>query len=405
MPLLAILATEEQARLEALRECRILNSDPDPEFDTLVAHAGRLTRSPIALLSLVDESRQWFKARIGVSATHTPRSLSFCAHTIRQMTPMIVSDARLDPRFADNPLVTGDPYIVFYAGWPLITPDGHALGSLCVIDHEPRVLTATQQEAMALLARQVVLSLELRRAVSRGAEIVSPLSELATREAEREAGQAARTRMAQLIVHDLKNPLTVIGANATYVLESGTVDPSSADALRDVLGAAARMQAMLLDLLDTSREAAGDGKLIARKRPVELAALVSSVVGHSPRLDVDVDPELTLTADPSLLTRLLENLLDNAQRHAPSGSAITISAQRTRDGVLLSVADLGPGIADLHKHRIFDRYVQLDASTKRTGRGLGLVFCKLAAEAHDGAIYVEDNRPRGARFCVSLPDR
>ncbi len=410
MPLLRTMdPTDESDRLHALHSCNILDSAPEPEFDALVKHAARIARVPTALVSLVDEARQWFKARVGMAVSETPRTISFCGHTIRQSTPLVVEDARVDPRFADNPLVTGDPGIVFYAGWPLVTHEGFALGSLCVIDQVPRRLTVAQHEAMALLARQVVLSLELRRAPTQGIEIVSPLSELADDSASRQNADRARSRLAQLVVHDLKNPLTAIASNAAFVLDTAHLTGEQGDAIRDVLDSANRMQAMLLDLLDIGRSGSGDGQLVARPQAINFTQLVRSVVGngtdHATRTTIRVECErdLKFRADPSLFARVLANLVDNARRHAPSDSTVVISARHQHRGLLVAVADVGDGIADENKRRVFDRYVQLDPGNERTGRGLGLVFCKLAVEAHGGKIYVENNAPRGARFCIFLP--
>ena len=158
----ATLPCTEAARLDALRRYDILDSIPEIAFDDFVHLAAHICGTPIALLSLVDESRQWFKARVGLEVCQTSRDVSFCAHAMCHSDLFIVPDATADPRFADNALVTGDPHIRFYAGAPLITTDGHGLGSLCVIDRTPRALTAAQQEALQALARQVMAQLELR---------------------------------------------------------------------------------------------------------------------------------------------------------------------------------------------------------------------------------------------------
>jgi GAF domain-containing protein len=162
----APLPPDESQRLAALRRYELLDSTSEPSYDEIVALAAQLCGAPIALVSLVDEHRQWFKAKVGIAAAETPRDAAFCAHTILGDEPMVVEDARADARFADNPLVTGDPGIRFYAGAPLRTADGHALGALCVIDRQPRTLTPLQRGALATLARQVVAHAELRLAAA-----------------------------------------------------------------------------------------------------------------------------------------------------------------------------------------------------------------------------------------------
>ena len=154
----------EQARLQALRDLQILNTPPEAEFDDLTWLAARLCDAPIALVSLVDANRQWFKARCGLGAEQTSRAVSFCAHAIEQDGLFEIPDARQDPRFADNPLVTGTPHIRFYAGMPLVMANGFSLGTLCVIDNtRPRTLDAAQREALQRLARRATDSLEARR--------------------------------------------------------------------------------------------------------------------------------------------------------------------------------------------------------------------------------------------------
>jgi GAF domain-containing protein len=157
------VVTNEAERLKALHQYRILDTKPEQAFDDLTLIASQICGVPIALISLVDEDRQWFKSRVGVEIGETSRSVSFCAHAIQQQGIFTVADALNDARFRDNPLVKGDPHIRFYAGAPITTQDGYALGTLCVIDYVPRKLTDDQNNALQALQRQVTAQLELRR--------------------------------------------------------------------------------------------------------------------------------------------------------------------------------------------------------------------------------------------------
>src|SRR5882724_8066297 len=159
----APLPASEKKRLKVLWQYQVLDTVPEEVFDDLTELAARICEAPIAMITLVDEDRQWFKSKLGVTVSETSRDISFCTHAIGQPELFIVPDATLDERFAQNPLVTSDPQIRFYAGAPLVTPDGHALGTLCVIDKIPRELRLEQKQALRVLARHVMTQLELRR--------------------------------------------------------------------------------------------------------------------------------------------------------------------------------------------------------------------------------------------------
>lgn len=153
----------EKKRLEVLWQYDVLDTVPEQVFDDLADLAASICEAPVALITLVDEKRQWFKSKTGVSLSETSRDVSFCGHAIMQHKLFIVPDATKDNRFADNPLVISEPKIRFYAGAPLITPAGHALGTLCVIDKVPRTLRPDQKRALEILSRHVMTQLELRR--------------------------------------------------------------------------------------------------------------------------------------------------------------------------------------------------------------------------------------------------
>jgi len=154
---------DEAARLTALRSYRILDTDPEEGFDDLTLLASQICGTPMASITLVDEHRQWFKSRVGMTTHETSRSISFCSHAIEQPEMLVIPDALDDERFRENPLVQGEPHIRFYAGTTLTTPEGHAIGTLCVTDRVPRSLTAGQVRALYALRRQTEAQLELRR--------------------------------------------------------------------------------------------------------------------------------------------------------------------------------------------------------------------------------------------------
>jgi GAF domain-containing protein len=179
----APLPSNESARRSALASYAILDTDPEPSFDDLTLLASFICKTPIATITLIDEQRQWFKSRVGLSSLETSRDIAFCAHAILQKDIFVVPDARKDERFRNNPLVEGDPHIRFYAGVPLINEDGYALGTLCVIDKQPRELSSGEQEALEALSRLVLRQMELRRNL---VQLKTALTERTQQEHERQ---------------------------------------------------------------------------------------------------------------------------------------------------------------------------------------------------------------------------
>jgi signal transduction histidine kinase len=390
------LPPDEKERLQELKSYRIIDTPPEPDFDDLVGLASEICAVPIALVSLLDENRQWFKAITGADVRELPRSISFCGHAILQEGVMVVEDTLEDPRFADNPLVALPPNVRFYAGAPLETARGYRLGTLCVIDRAPRKLSDFQGRALTTLSKQVVAQMELRARIKELALI-----------------QRQKEDLTSLVVHDLKSPLSSVATNAHYLAAAPDLSDKRRAAAGDIESAAESMHRMVMNILDISHSEVGG--IIPNLVGVRLGELVDEVVRHASerfrqeKLSVAVEVAVTddrVRADRDLLRRVLENLLDNSIKYARAGTVVKVRVGEAHHAVEIRVSDEGPGIPEEFRARVFEKYFQLERDAgahRRVSRGLGLAFCKLAVEAHGGRIWVEENRPQGSCFCIELP--
>lgn len=223
---------DEEERLRVLRSFGILDAPPEPAYDDLARLAAYICGTPMGIVHLIDERRQWRLAKVGVEESETPREVSFCAHAILDpQRLLVVEDARKDERFYDNPFVTAAPPLVFYAGAPLVSAEGAAIGTLCVADHVPHRLTPEQEEALSALARQAMAHLELRRHVDRLADAVASLHRAPGGEGSQ---TLLRTLLSDLLAHGGLAPpaLSKVGEK----LAAGT-----GDGLEDGLEAYRRM--------------------------------------------------------------------------------------------------------------------------------------------------------------------
>jgi signal transduction histidine kinase len=389
---------DEAARLRALRDVEILDTPPEPTYDDLVTVATEIAGVPMALVSFVDEARQWFKARVGVEATETPRVDSFCAHAILGGGLFVVPDAREDERFFDNPLVTQAPWIRFYAGAPIRLPGGEAVGTLCILAPEPRTLTPSQGAALVALSRHVEAHLAVRasaKELSRACQLLRVTMD-------------QRDMLVQFLAHDLRSPLTTLRANAQS-LEGLSVSEEVVDMARDMLDATDTLQRMVVDMIDVGKNR-NVGAMRVSAVTFAVAPLLQLVAGRSARVAADrgvhvevvADSALQVKADPELLRRVATNLLDNALSFAPQKSNVRVEARRDGEALLIAFEDQGPGVKEEQRDAIFEPYVQVHAQG-RGGHGLGLTFCRLAMHAQRGTVWVEPNEPRGARFVLRLP--
>ncbi|MEY2931445.1 MAG: hypothetical protein RL033_2194 [Pseudomonadota bacterium] len=392
------MSFDDVGRLRALADYRVLDTPAEESFDNITKLAAKIFGTPISLVSLVDEHRQWFKSRHGLDASETSRDVSFCDHAVRSDQTLIVPDTHLDPRFAKNALVRGAPHIRFYCGVPLRTPEGHSLGSLCVIDRQPRSLDAGQISLLESLGRQVELELEIRRRLEL---LEEKLGKALSRARSQEL-------LASMIVHDMRGPLTAI------IMLASSINPADKDSklsLEGLVGEADRLRRMLLDILDVCLNEVGGLRL--RRRVFSLTAVATEVVqrvsqsvaARGSRVQLEAaDGPLPVDADPELIERLLENLVSNAVQHAPERAEVSLSFRLlSPERVQGEVTDRGSVIPEGERRSIFEPLTRGNGSAHR-GHGLGLAFCRLAVEAHGGQIGVRPNANGvGNTFYFELP--
>ena len=388
------LPADEAGRLAALNSYEILDTAPEQVYDDFTALAARVCDVPIALISLIDKDRQWFKSKIGLEPPGTPREQAFCAHAIVDNQLLVVPDASHDRRFEGNPLVTGVPHIRFYAGAPLVTDSGHGLGTLCVIDRVPRELTPEQLGSLQALSRQLMTQLELRRAM------------LLLKEAAR-----AKKAFVANVSHELRTPLTSIRGALALVRDSeSTLDDDS----RQLLSAAHRNADRLLDLVNDllDLERVGSGQLSIDKRDCPLATAIERAaetirpIAGDAGVSLKIEPtSVTFHADPDRLTQVMINLLANAVRFSPRGGTVTVGVSPVADRVRVTIDDQGPGVPAAFREAIFEPFKQVEGSAahKKGGTGLGLAISHAIVKEHDGVLDVTDAPGGGARFWFDLP--
>ncbi|GAA0487623.1 sensor histidine kinase [Paractinoplanes deccanensis] len=381
----------EQERLAALRGYQVLDTPPESDFDDLVELAAQLCRTPTAAISLVDEHRQWLKSRVGVGACDTTRDESFCAYAMFSDGVMQVPDARLDARFRDNPSVTGEPGIVFYAGAPLVTASGQALGALCVIDHEPRLLTPEECAGLRTLARHVMAQLELRLHALR--------LDARLRDADR-----VKDEFLSRVTHELRTPLTSING---YLELLGDREGADAEFVARIRRNSRRLTALVDDMLLAAQD-----RLVVRRRELDLAELARTAVRRNVGLaltrclDLHADAPLPVPVqgDAERLGQVLERLLLNAVKFTPRGSITVRAYARERDAVL-EVRDTGIGMSAEESARALAPFRRSAAAERHEvqGAGLGLCIVKAIVDAHGGTVRIESEPGRGTAIVVTLP--
>lgn len=382
--------SDEARRLSRLHQLQILDTAPEDVLDRLTELAATLCGMPIALISLIDHDRQWFKAAIGLEqGAQTPRSVSFCGHAIASDELFEVDDAHHDPRFADNPLVLGAPHIAHYAGVPLVMPAGERIGTLCVISDRPGHLNAKTRRILKILADTVVSVLLLRESNRRKDEFLA------------------------MLAHELRNPLAPI-TTAAHLLKLSPQPAPRTRELGDLINRqVSHMTELVDDLLDISRVTRGitqidRGEVDMRDvihNALEQARPLMHAHGHALEVEVPEWP-LRVEGDRVRLVQVLANILTNAAKYTPDCGRIRLQARDDGAQVVVSVSDNGQGIeAQLLPH-IFELFTQARRQSDRSqgGLGVGLALVRALVELHGGSVQAHSAGPgQGSTFTVRLP--
>lgn len=389
----------EKERLENLKSFSILDTLPEEDYDNITKIAAEICNMPIALISLVDDKRQWFKSHHGLEATETPKEYAFCAHAINDpKNVFVVQDARKDERFHDNPLVSGDPEVVFYAGVPLTSENGLPLGTLCVIDHKPNLLSQSQIQTLSALSNQVMKLLELRKNKHLLEEALKDLEEK----------NEALEKFAYVAAHDLKSPLLSISGLANLLVEEYKVkiDNEGMEMLEMIIHSSENLASLVDGLLQYSKS---DSVLNQEKSIIGLKEMKTEMLelfnfDHS--VEMTINSSLSsIKANKTAINQILINLVANAIKYNDKELAkIEISVSETSKKYKFSVKDNGPGIAPENQQKIFNIFEKLNSQDRfgREGNGIGLATVKKLVEKLGGAIKVDSDLGNGATFNFSI---
>ncbi|WCE04861.1 GAF domain-containing sensor histidine kinase [Pseudoxanthomonas sp. JBR18] len=380
-------AALERRRLDALYRYDVLDTAPEAAFDDITQIAALFCGTPMALISLVEAHRQWFKSAYGLNEHETPIEGSICAHALLQDALMVVPDTCRDARFRASPLVLGAPHLRFYAGAQLRTPDGLPLGTVCVLDTKPGTLTEAQGQMLRGLARQVMTQLELRRLLA-----------TSERTSQYRAGLLASAG------HDFRTPMTTVN------LALDMAHRASAERLPRILAigraALANVESGLTRMLSSA----------SGQNTFELNDLAPTSIGEvldrvgqahdwtarrqTVRLTV-VGTTQIAPSDGRQLETLLGNLVANAIKYTPAGGRVLVGCRRREGALDIEVVDNGPGIAPDKIAHMYGAFRQTTRS--RDGLGLGLWIVHRIATALDIGITVRSRPGRGTRFILRLP--
>lgn len=392
---------EEEERVKALKSYKILDTLSEDDYENLTKIAAEICGTPISLVSLIDDHRQWFKSNHGLKVKETSKDYAFCAHAINDSSDgdaFIVEDARKDVRFADNPLVVGDPNVIFYAGVPLVTPSGLPLGTLCVIDHKSKSLTDSQIETLKILSKQVMNLLELRKSKK---QLESTVEILTKNNTELE-------RFARVAAHDLKSPLNNIWSLSGFLKEEfeGHMTPRGEDIISHIRNSSETLRKFIDGLLvfstSTSILHEGNEDIVLDDLHQKLVELFVSVEN----CQITIKSELSsIKVNRTALEQILINLVANAIKHNDKDTiAINLVVGQSDTHYKISVEDNGPGIGVKSQEKIFELFQKLEENDRfgKLSTGIGLATVKRTVKNLGGEITLISKIDKGSKFVFTI---
>ncbi|WP_166727710.1 GAF domain-containing sensor histidine kinase [Mucilaginibacter gilvus] len=373
---------------------QILDSGTEKDYDDLTALAAAICQAPIAVISMVDEKRQWFKSHHGIDTTETPIEHSFCTHAINAPNyVLIVPDAKSDARFSNNPLVNGQPHIIFYAGVALVNSEGFALGSLCVVDHKSRNISAEQLTALTVIAKQIMDKLELRRKIL---QLQDTKMELETSFNALKASEDERKDFIVNISHDIRTPLAVAKGYIETLLLKEELSPEFHEYLHLIDHKAQLVENLVSQLFELSKMESVAFK--AQREPFSVAEVLKEIVqswklpaqNKNIKLDCTGCEDVSMIfADISLMERLIQNLIGNALKFTPEHGYIHITFFQNGDELVMQFMNNGPAIPPAVIAWVMQDKKQRGIIKRPYKSGLGLAIVKRIAELHGFAFTID----------------
>jgi len=399
----AIIPQNEEERLRILDSYKILDTLPEEDYDALAKIASAICNTPIALISLIDEDRQWFKSNYGLGARHTPREFAFCAHSILNPDEIfVVEDATKDERFFDNPLTINDPNVIFYAGAPLNTSEGQPLGTLCVIDNKPRKLDDQQKESLKLLAKQVVSLLELRKKNLELEKTNTKVIQL----------NEQLNDFAYRLAHDLKSPIS--GVNFLLdVLKSDHTNLFKETAAENYVNLISSRMIYMGSLVDEILEYSKINTENIVYESFNIKNILDSIITN---IDFEgkiflnsEDLDVTINSSKIGFVQIFQNLISNSRKYSDEEKVqIHIDFVKDENYYHFIYKDNGPGIKEKYWDKVFNMFETLEDSNNQN-TGIGLATVKSIIKRLGGEIHLENKKDgkKGVcfRFYTSIKDK